>query len=76
MTAGIAIAILPAFALTSALYWFTGSPPELSRVGYMVSQIITDLINMTVGMTSVTFLSLAYRHFFGPIDGAATAENA
>ena len=76
MTAGTAIAILPSFVLVSAITWIAGEPPQLSRLGFTILQIITDLINMTVGMTYVTFLSLAFRHFFGPVDGAATAENA
>ena len=76
MTAGTAIAILPSFVLVYAITWIAGEPPQLSRLGFTILQIITDLINMTVGMTYVTFLSLAFRHFFGPVDGAATAENA
>jgi hypothetical protein len=70
--ASIAV-LLPSFVSIALILWIAGDPPQLSRLGYTISSVITDLINMTIGMTSVTFLSLAYRHFFGPIENAAAA---
>jgi hypothetical protein len=73
MTAGALLAMFPALAFVYAIEWAVGSSSALSRIGYTVVQNIYDFINMTVGMTSVTFLSLAYRHFFGPVENAAAS---
>jgi hypothetical protein len=46
--------------------------PYRSKSEFTLNGVGTDLISMTVGMLYVTFLSLAYRHFFGPVEGAVS----
>lgn len=73
MAIGYILALLPALLLIHALDAFFGTPQQMSRTGFVLSFLTTDAINMTVGMTSVTFLSLAYRHFFGTVSDDALA---
>jgi hypothetical protein len=47
--------------------------PYRSKSEFTLNGVGTDLISITVGMLYVTFLSLAYRHFFGPIENAAAS---
>jgi hypothetical protein len=73
---GALMAALPAMLLATSIKLAAGGPLGLSRIGYTATNIFTDFINMTAGMTSVTFLSLAYRHFFGPVVEATPPVSA
>ena len=51
-------------------YVYLISEPE-TRTGFALWNCVNEMIWMLGGMTSVTFLSLAYRHFFGPFEKLA-----
>jgi hypothetical protein len=69
-TALVFVAPLTAYLVLMVLL----EPPieSMSRVQYVVSNCITELTTILIGMTSLTFLSLAYRHFTGLPQAAST----
>lgn len=69
---GSLLAALPSLLLLE----FVPEPTQIdSRAQYIVSHVASDMINMCVGMSIVTFLSLAYRHF-APAIADAMARDA
>jgi hypothetical protein len=66
----IAAAIV-AFSIYSGVTLIEDATVAPSRAAFTLSNVLWEVGAMLFGMLYVTFLSLAYRHFFGPIERAA-----
>ena len=63
---GTALAVaLPLSSVLLSMIFLGFSEISSTRIWYVFDGCLTEVISLVIGMTGITFLSLAYRHFVG-----------
>ncbi len=70
---GIVLTSLPVLIIMLSIYAYLGFDYQApTRQAFVVENCLIEVLSLLIGMFSVSFLSVAYRHFFGPFDTKVT----